>query len=475
MGASAGGGGFAGAARAARAWFAIVPALLMPGCAREGSRRSPDVVEAVSGDDAGDAGRADVDDAGSETADGSVEWTVPPPPPPPPVTRADGDGFRSFRAGPLRAGRSARIAPAAPMERWRFDVGGPIRVQPALDPGGAVYVASLDGKVCRVLPGGVEDWCWAADDRIYSVPWIGDDGLAVFGADTDLLYGLGGDGRVRWTMLPPDGTERPEWHDVDTSPIVSGRVGYVGAGIYLYAFDLQGAVRWRAATGGKVFSSPAVLPDGTVVVGSQDDRLWAFRPGGAVRWTYATDADVDGTPAVDEVRETIYVGADDGRVHAVSFDGRPVWSAKVGGFVRSGIAIDRVGRVYAATFGPTARLAALDPETGEIRWSQALASGPTAEFGVRSSPITDAAGTVIVGVPGGSVRAFSPEGRPVWTVRVPDDVDSGPILASDGTLYFGCDDGFLRAVGEGGGGDPGGEDEDVGGATGEVDRNGGGN
>lgn len=414
--------------------------------------------------DAGTAGRTDAaQDAAAATPDADAaavpadapaslpEADAPPtadvaPPAPAAPARSPGDGFRSFRAGRFRTGRANARAPAAPTLLWEHDVGAPIRAQPVLAPDGSVVVAALDGTVVALGPDGQQRWSFQAGDRVYSTPWIDDDGLVVFGSDTDALHALGPDGLVKWTILPAEDTERPELHDVDTAPVASRSVGYVGAGLYVYAFDLRGTVRWRTATGGKVYSSPALLPDGTVVVGSQDDKLWALRPAGAVRWTYETAADLDATPAVDEVRRVIYIGGDDGRVHAVGFDGQADWKTDVGGFVRSGVAIALDGSVYATTFGPTARLVALDPDGGWVRWTVDAGTGPTAEYGIRSAPIVDTDGTVLFGGPGGFLRAVKPDGSVLWTYPVPDDVDSGPILADDATIYFGCDDGFLRAL-----------------------------
>jgi outer membrane protein assembly factor BamB len=323
-----------------------------------------------------------------------------------------------------------------------------MRTQPVVAPDGSVIATSIGGTLAAIGPDGRRRWAFEAGDRIYSTPFVDDDGTVIFGADTDLLYALDAQGRPQWTILPAEDTEKLELHDVDTAPIVSHGVGFVGAGLYVYAFDVRGTVRWRTATGNKVFSSPALLPDGTIVVGSQDDKLWALRPNGVERWTRGTAADIDGTPAVDELRRTIYFGGDDGKVHALGFDGEAKWTTDVGGFVRSGIAVDADGFVYATTFGPTARLVALDPDGGWVRWTVSAGTGPTAEYGVRSSPIVDPEGTVIFGAPGGSVRAVSREGEVRWTFAAPDDVDAGPILADDGTIYFGCDDGFLRAIGD---------------------------
>ena len=45
----------------------------------------------------------------------------------------------------------------------------------------------------------------------------------------------------------------------------------------MYSIGINGDVRWTYKTGGTVFSSPAIAPDGTVYVGSADGRLYAFR------------------------------------------------------------------------------------------------------------------------------------------------------------------------------------------------------
>ena len=213
---------------------------------------------------------------------------------------------------------------------------------------------------------------------------------------------------------------------MDTAPILRGGVGFVGAGLYLYAFDRRGTVRWRTATGNKVFSSPALLPDGTIVAGSQDDKLWALRPAGAVRWTYQMAADVDGSPAIDELLENIYVGADDGRVHAVSFDGKRRWTVDAGGFVRGGIAVDARGRVYVTTFGPR-RDSGVRSEGGWVRWTVDAGSGPP-----RSSTSARRSSTRrrrVFGAPAAS--APFPTAR-AGTFRA-GRRRRGPILADDGT------------------------------------------
>ncbi|MDI7268576.1 MAG: PQQ-binding-like beta-propeller repeat protein [Myxococcota bacterium] len=295
-------------------------AVLLAFCAAACSRRG-----AVGSDSSGtrDAPRPVPSGAAgaAEAFDAEADAEDAPPAAVKAARRDPGDGFRSFRAGRLRSGRSPAAAPRRPEIRWTFRTKDAIVAQPVVAADGTALVASLDGTLYALSPDGSLRWTFPAGDRIYSTPWIADSGQVVFGSDADRLHALDLSGKVLWTMLRPDDAERPDLHDVDTAPVATRSAVYVGAGLYLYALDMEGLVRWRVATGGKVFSSPALLPDGTIVVGSQDGHLWAVRPDGTARWKYRTRGDVDSTPAVDEVAEAIYVGSDDGMVHAVSFRG----------------------------------------------------------------------------------------------------------------------------------------------------------
>ena len=75
----------------------------------------------------------------------------------------------------------------------------------------------------------------------------------------------------------------------------------------------------RAATGGSIFSSPAVA-NGVVYVGSVDSKLYAFAAAGCGKqacpplWSAATGGAVYASPAVSN--GTVYVGSFDGKLYA---------------------------------------------------------------------------------------------------------------------------------------------------------------
>jgi len=92
------------------------------------------------------------------------------------------------------------------------------------------------------------------------------------------------------------------------------------------------ALKWSYTTGGEVSSSPAIGADGTVYVGSYDDKLYAFNPDGSLKWFYTTGADVTCSPAIG-ADGTVYVGSNDGKLYAINPDGSPKWAYTAGGYV----------------------------------------------------------------------------------------------------------------------------------------------
>ena len=78
--------------------------------------------------------------------------------------------------------------------------------------------------------------------------------------------------------------------DVDSSPIVTGGVVYVGSlDNHLYALDAAtGDLLWRYETGNGVYSSPGI-DSGVVYVGSLDNYLYALEAAtGDLLWRYKT-------------------------------------------------------------------------------------------------------------------------------------------------------------------------------------------
>ena len=109
--------------------------------------------------------------------------------------------------------------------------------------------------------------------------------------------------------------------------------------------DEESALIWHNNLDG-VGTSPAIGSDGTLYVGSTDNRLRAFDSDGKLKWSYETDAPVRSTPAIGS-DGIIYVGSDDFYLYAIKpDDGKLKWKYETGAPVRSSPAIGSDGTIY---------------------------------------------------------------------------------------------------------------------------------
>ncbi len=363
---------------------------------------------------------------------------APPPLDAPPIPGPP----RMFRLDPRHTGRSGFLLPRHPRILARFETGARISAQPVVGIDGRILVGSHDGVLYAVQPEGARvAWRFAASDRVYTTPFVRDDGRVFFGSDADRFFSITARGALEGALATDD--------DADTSavPAPDGTLRFA-SGRVLYSLDGELTVRWRLEFGGKVFSSPAMLADGTAIIGSQDDGIYAIDTTGAMRWHVATGGDVDATPAVDD-RGVVYVGSDDGIVYALqSADGAVRWRRDLGGYVRAGVALGLDGSVVVGTFGPRVRIVSLDRDTGAVRWSIPIAGPPTRDYGIASAAIVDREGRYAIGAPDDALRIIARDGSVESRVAMPSDVDSPPVLIRDGVIAVGCDDGGLFLLGD---------------------------
>jgi len=348
-----------------------------------------------------------------------------------------------FRFGPAHRGRSPFTLPAnKPVIWWIFQSAAPIVSSPAIAADGSVLVGSQDGRVYAVGRDGTVRWSYATGDIIFSSPAVAHDGTIYIGSDDDHLYALTpGEGRPRWIVQLGACPQRvgigPEASrcDVDAGPTIGpDGVIYTG-GDGIYAINPDGTLRWHFATNGHVSSAPALLPDGTVVAGRQDNTLYAVAPNGEKRWDFRAGADIEPAPAIGD-DGTIYVGSDDHKLYALGPDGLLRWAFTTGADVRSSAAIGN-GIIYVGSFDAQLYAVHLD---GTLAWS--FRAGDR----IVSSPLVDARGAVLFGSQDDRLYCLEPDGHLRLSVELGGDIDSSPTLAADGTIFVGSDDHKLYAL-----------------------------
>ena len=194
-------------------------------------------------------------------------------------------------------------------------------------------------------------------------------------------------GKLKWIVA----TSGP----VTSSPAVDQNgIVYVGsADNNFYAINGEtGVIEWKYKTGGAIeHSSPAIDSNGIVYIGSYDGYLYAFdikaiKPADGTTWTYKWIFKTDGLGAIASSPAiapdgTIIFGCSDGRIYAVNRDGTLKWKTPIGMVMTSSPAIDSAkSQLYIGTAVPDI-FYTLDLQTGAIIWLYDFLCG-----GVYASP-----------------------------------------------------------------------------------------
>ena len=363
-----------------------------------------------------------------------------------------------FRGGPAHLGvyHTAGV-PAFGGLQWRVQTGGPVRSSPTIA-GGVVYIGSGDGFVYAIdaVTGGIR-WRRDMGAAVGSTPAVA-GGLVYAGAADGSFRALrAADGSVAWTFRT--GAAVPLAWGVESGEVYSSSPTVAGGGAVLfgaedgnlYAVDARtGRERWRFATGGRVYGSPAVA-GGLAYVGSQRGVVYAVDLAtGKERWRHAVAGSRDSSakfgfdrttlqssPAV--AGDALYIGARDGVLYALDrATGRLRWRNDHNmSWVNSSPAVDG-GLVYAGS-SDARFVQAVDTATGQERWRS-----PATNV-VWGSPAVDDA-RVYVGDGGGVMFCFDKAtGRELWRYRVGAGIFSSPVV-HEGRLYFGSNDGGVYAV-----------------------------
>ncbi|MGA2135962.1 MAG: PQQ-binding-like beta-propeller repeat protein [Bryobacteraceae bacterium] len=204
-------------------------------------------------------------------------------------------------------------------------------------------------------------------------------------------------------------------------------------------------VRWTAATGGFVNSSPAVA-NGIVYTGSDDNNLYAFNAEtGQLIWTGVGACGASSPVVVDGV---VYSGSyglhafdavtDHGIVYTGDVDyngfgafdaatGKRIWSVldNPNAQIWSSPAVSD-GLVYVSD---SQLLYAYAATTGKLAWTAATGGQ------IFSSPAVEN-GVVFVGSGAGLHALNAATGEPLWTAASGDNIESSPVVA-DGVVYVG--------------------------------------
>jgi large repetitive protein len=317
----------------------------------------------------------------------------------------DGTAYIGLHNGTLFALRDPAGAGNQLAARWSFHPAGGSswHATPAVGRDGTVYVGFSTDNATPDAQGalyaleapkvGIEpSVLWAVDlgpGRQTSSPTIGPDGT---------IYAMGGQGRL--SAIAPDG--RVRW-SAETGPVLKASpalgadgtvyVSSMNGKLYAVAPPIDparrvGMIRWTfrfaefPGTGNPVTShsppagadgigsgaSPTVGPDGSLYVGANNSNLYAISPDGRLEWLFEAEREIAGiwsTPALSSDGSTLYFGANRGGVYAVNrADGSLRWQYSIVGSIYSSPAVDGTDIVY--TGSTVGHVLALDGASGSL-------------------------------------------------------------------------------------------------------------
>jgi eukaryotic-like serine/threonine-protein kinase len=218
-------------------------------------------------------------------------------------------------------------------------------------------------------------------------------------------------------------------------------VAYIAGGSYVYAVNLQTGVQvWRfpekASAATPFFATPVLTPDGQLIVGGFDKKLYSLNPKtGVSNWQFidAHDRWIGGALAVDGM---IYAPNADYKLYALNPQGQLQWAFEADQAIW-GTPVSDGTNIYFGTLGR--KVYAVNAKTGEQVWSQKV------DGAVLGLPVVGSDATLYVGTYGGTVYALATaDGKTLWTTTASSWIWSGPVV--DGNeIYFGDAKGVFYA------------------------------
>jgi outer membrane protein assembly factor BamB len=218
---------------------------------------------------------------------------------------------------------------------------------------------------------------------------------------------------------------------------------YIAGGPYVYAVNLQTGVEvWRfpakAATATPFYATPVLTPDGQLIVGSFDHKLYSLNPqSGAENWRFelAKDRWIGGVLVTDD---SIYATNADYNLYALTFTGTLKWVSPFRADQAIwGSPVSDGSNVYFGTLGR--HVYALNAQTGRQVWVQ------TVDGGILGSPALGPNNTLYLGTHGGELVSLNTsDGRIIQQETTSSWIWSGP--TQDGTnVYVGDANGMFYA------------------------------
>ncbi|MBD2751295.1 outer membrane protein assembly factor BamB family protein [Spirosoma validum] len=228
------------------------------------------------------------------------------------------------------------------------------------------------------------------------------------------------------------------WEKQDNSDIGGGIIAdkdiclYPNTAGQLVALSLaDGSSKWRFATQGKIYSTPA-LHKNRVVIASTDGTIYCLdKRSGSLLWKRETGKPIVACPRIDG--KMVYIGSSEGKFSALSLkDGSVNWTfSDVKGFVESVPVVDK-SNVYFGSWGSA--FYALNKKTGQPAWT--WSNNKLRNFSPAACVPILTNGRIFLQTPDRTVTALDAKtGQEIWKSNQHKGFEASG-LSEDGSLFY---------------------------------------
>lgn len=198
---------------------------------------------------------------------------------------------------------------------------------------------------------------------------------------------------------------------------------------------------WTFETVGEIWPTVSALPNGNIVFGNNNNKLFCLNQNGGQEWVVNTSGSITVKTGVNQSNSSSYYSGLDGNVYGVNSGGSNQWSMNMQSPPSGGL-VHQNGQVYAASYSGT--VYSLTEGGGGVNWQVALPGF------ISSSPEVAPDGTVYIGCQDNSMYAIQ-NGSIIWSIPTGGEVWSSPTFGADQRIYFGSNDGWVYSVKQDGG------------------------
>lgn len=272
----------------------------------------------------------------------------------------------------------------------------------------------------------VVDWKYKTASNVADAPAVA-NGVVYIPSDDGYLYALSANtGALVWKSGFRGNFSSPA---VANGAVYAGSVDYSNA--YIDAFNAStGDLIWKSsAVGPPTGAAIPTVANGVVYIGSMDNNVYALdATTGAILWKYATQGQLYSSPAV--ANGVAYIGSEDHYVYALNArTGDLVWRRVLPEGIASSASVAN-GILYIGDTFPDDQLYALDAGTGDLLWT----------YGTGATAVANG----VVYVSTSALYALDAKtGTFLWEFNEPGL--SSPTVAN-GVVYVGAEDGRVFAV-----------------------------